>query len=175
MADRQTAFVKTLSEIPFDKMIVSKPYVLLAPTQQDIEEAKRRLFASPVAFNRRPVIQPCPGLAGGGIRLVILPAKTPTQQARDLGLDNRPRDVGGRPLGKLAAALDTLQVGQHVIAARDGRLAQTVRNIASRSAKRMNRTYRVESMKCGDPRLEWTQDMLEVYDDGDFFAITRTS
>lgn len=163
-----------LDQIPFDRLQVSQKYLVKSHEPDALEQLKARVNASPVAFNRRPYVHEAPGMPGH-FAFVVLPANRKDAEHIQQELRKLPPGRPGRPIGKLGMALELMQQGETIIAARDGRLSQTIRNTATRVGARMKRTYRVESMKRGDPRMEWTQDMLEVYDDGDFFAITRTA
>lgn len=166
MADKSTVVVHSIDEIPFETIPVGKNYLLTATAPEIVAEVKRRLQASPVAFGRRAFVGPAYGMPGA-IRIMIAPKPAPKG-------GDKPRGKPGRPAGKLATAVEQLMIDQHLIAARDGRHPQTIRNVVSRAAKRLKRTFTVEIARYDDPRMHWTPELRDTHAEIDFFIVTRT-
>lgn len=162
--------VRDISQIDFDKMNLNTHYLLVAPDKAQLVEARKRWIAAGEAKGWRPRVYFQPGSVAA--RFIVAPARAEDadlKQKLGVRFNSRP----GRPIGRLGEAVERLQVGQHVIAQRDGRTVQTLRNIASRVANRMGRKNRVELIRHGDPEIDWAEADSMGLGEGEFYRITR--
>lgn len=163
MADMRTVRVSSPQEIPFDTIKVGKTYILTNATPDIAAEVLAKLSASPVAIGRRPIV----------IRNWVHPGEYRVFIGQGKKEPSTPKPVG-RPPGGLSHRITKLQVGQSGIELRNGRNAQTIRNICSKTGARHGMRFKAEAIQKGTPVPEVAIDW-DALSTGDVFRITRTA